>query len=158
MLELCVQRVFTAAELPADKDFKCWLEAVLKDRRQQAVITLRIVDEAESAQLNHQYRDKNQSTNVLSFPAEHELFPGLSVQQLAELEKQLGDLVICAPVVKLEAVEQGKSLYDHWAHLLIHGCLHLLGYDHVTEDQAAVMETIEIKILAGMGIANPYCS
>lgn len=157
MLDLCVQRIYTGSELPTDTDFKYWLEAVLENRRQESVLTLRIVDETESSLLNHQYRGKNQPTNVLSFPAEFEMLPGLPVQQLAELKNELGDLVICAPVVNQEALEQSKPPFNHWAHLVIHGGLHLLGYDHIVTDQAVVMEAIEIEILAGLGIANPYC-
>lgn len=156
MLDLCVQRVFTELEIPTDSDFSRWLKVVLKGYRQHSIITLRIVDEAESAKLNFQYRNKNRATNVLSFPAEHDFPTGLPAQQLLELEAELGDLVICAPVVQAEARQQGKAVNDHWAHLLIHGCLHLLGFDHIDDKQAETMEAIEIAALAELSIDDPY--
>lgn len=156
MLDLCVQRIIGGSDQPADADFKLWLEAALEGRRKQSVLTLRIVDEAESRELNHQFRGKNQSANVLSFPAATDFPAGLPAEQLSQLENELGDLVICAPVVRSEAESQAKPLSDHWAHLLIHGCLHLLGFDHINETQAECMEALEIEILAGLGINNPY--
>ena len=110
--------------------------------------TIRIVDEAESQELNRRYRGKDKSTNVLSFPYDGDM---LDVPIL-------GDIVICGPVVAMEAQQQGKEPRAHWAHLVVHGCLHLLGYDHVQESEAEVMEACERKILAGMGFPDPYAT
>ena len=107
----------------------------------------RIVDEAEGRALNERWRGRDHATNVLSFPAE--LPPGVALPLL-------GDLVVCAPVVAREAAEQGKAEADHWAHLVIHGTLHLLGFDHETEAEATVMEDLERALLAGLGIGDPY--
>lgn len=109
-------------------------------------LTLRIVGRAESQALNAQYRGKSSPTNVLSFPYEMEI----------EALPLLGDIVICAPLVLSEARAQGKTARAHWAHLVIHGCLHVLGYDHVQEAEAIVMETRERELLSKLGFANPY--
>lgn len=114
-------------------------------------ISLRFVDEAESAALNSQYRGKDSSTNVLSFPA---ALPETMRRQLESVP--LGDIVICPAVVEKEAAAQGKSLEAHWAHMLIHGCLHLLGYGHESSRQASDMESLEIRIMEGLGFDNPY--
>ena len=108
---------------------------------------MRIVDEAEGRALNARWRGRDYATNVLSFPAE--LPPGVALPLL-------GDLVVCAPVVAREAAEQGKPEADHWAHLVIHGTLHLLGFDHESESDAVVMEGLERELLAGLGIGDPY--
>ena len=112
-----------------------------------AELTVRIVDEAEIRELNRCYRGKDKPTNVLSFPAE--------LPEHIQLPL-LGDLVVCAAVVNREAREQHKPLLDHWAHMIIHGCLHLLGYDHIEEREAEQMEALEVEILATMNIADPY--
>lgn len=112
-----------------------------------AELSIRLVDEAESTELNHSYRGQNKPTNVLSFPADLPDHIDLPL---------LGDLVICSAVVKKEAIEQHKSLQAHWAHMVIHGTLHLLGYDHIEEDEAEAMEAMEITILKSLDIANPY--
>ena len=114
-------------------------------------MTVRIVDTEEITQLNQQYRQKSGATNVLSFP--FELPPGLPAEAC---EKTLGDLVVCAAVVVDEAEAQQKPLEAHWAHMIMHGTLHLLGYDHLTEEEAEQMETLEISILNTFGYANPY--
>jgi len=114
-------------------------------------MTVRIVERDEITQLNEQYRQKNGPTNVLSFP--FELPPGLPAEAG---ESALGDVVVCAAVVKAEAAEQGKSPTAHWAHMVVHGTLHLLGYDHVQDSDAQKMESLEITVLAGLGYANPY--
>ena len=114
-------------------------------------ITVRLVDESEITQLNEQYRQKSGPTNVLSFPFESP--PGLPE---AVAKSLLGDVVICAAVVKREAMEQGKSLTAHWAHMMVHGTLHLLGYDHMTDDEAKAMESLEIAVLEALGYSNPY--
>ncbi len=147
-LELDVQIALDLPGLPAEADFRRWVEAALDgaDYRQDAELTLRIVNEAESAALNETYRHKPGPTNVLSFP----------FQAPPEVDSALlGDIVICVPVVLREAIVQGKTPEAHWAHLVAHGVLHLLGYDH-DETQAEAMEALEIRILAGLGFPDPY--
>ncbi|MDX1804741.1 MAG: rRNA maturation RNase YbeY [Alcanivorax sp.] len=114
-------------------------------------ITLRIVDEDEIRTLNRNYRGKDYATNVLSFP--FDMPDGLPENAVAPL---LGDIVICTQVVRREAHEQGKTLEAHWAHMVTHGVLHLLGYDHIDDDDAQVMESLEIRALANQGFADPY--
>ncbi|MCK9395543.1 MAG: rRNA maturation RNase YbeY [Methylobacter sp.] len=126
---------------------QCWVDAALDDYNQDTEIVVRIVDEQESAQLNEQYRHKPGPTNILSFPVD--------VPEGIELDL-LGDLVICAPVLEKEAKEQQKLLMHHWAHIVVHGVLHLLGYDHLDETEAELMENKEIAILNKLNINNPY--
>ncbi|MEN4768412.1 rRNA maturation RNase YbeY [Duffyella gerundensis] len=135
--------------LPPESDFQRWLEAVLPQFQEESEVTIRIVDEAESQQLNHTYRGKEKPTNVLSFPFEAP--PGIELPLL-------GDLIICRQVVEREAVEQEKSLEAHWAHMVIHGSLHLLGYDHIEDDEAEEMEDIETEIMLALGYPDPYIS
>ncbi len=145
-LELEVQRASTAAALPGDDDFLSWVRAALADHA-DALLTIRIVDREESRALNQRYRGKDAPTNVLSFPAD--LPPEIELPLL-------GDIVICAPLVAAEARNQGKPEMDHWAHLTVHGVLHLLGHDHQQHEQAKLMEGLEIRLLAALGIADPY--
>ncbi len=133
--------------LPAEHEFSRWVEASLLSDFQSLEQSIRIVDEAESQDLNRRFRGKDYPTNVLSFPAEANEFLAYDY---------LGDLVICAPVVEREAKEQGKQTIDHWAHMVVHGMLHLQGYDHESDEQAAEMEALEIEILATLGHTNPY--
>jgi probable rRNA maturation factor len=123
------------------------VDAALEGFNQDTEIVVRIVDEQESAELNEQYRHKSGPTNILSFPVE--------VPEGIELNL-LGDLVICAPVLEKEALEQHKTLSDHWAHIIVHGVLHLLGYDHLDDEEAELMENKEIAILKQLTIKNPY--
>lgn len=135
--------------VPEEQDIRNWLAAALSEQalRGEAEVSVRLVDTAEMATLNETYRGKAGPTNVLSFPAE---LP-------AELDLPLlGDIVICAPVVIREAAEQGKTLPAHWAHMTVHGALHLLGYDHIEDQNAAVMEALESAILQGLGYPCPY--
>lgn len=134
-------------DLPDEDDIRRWIEPVLASRMDAAELSVRIVDEAEIAELNERYRHKPGPTNVLSFPFEADI--PLEVPLL-------GDLVICAAVVEREAREQDKSIQAHWAHMLVHGSLHLLGYDHITDAQADEMETTEIQLLQQLGFSNPY--
>lgn len=145
---LDLQLASTAANLPSAEQFQRWLDASVLPFQQEAEVTIRLVDEAESRQLNFDYREKDKPTNVLSFP--FELPPGIEELPL------LGDLIICAGVVAQEAAEQGKELHHHWAHMVVHGSLHLLGYDHIEDHEAEEMEQEEITILASLGIENPY--
>ena len=134
-------------ETPDENLFKTWAENALAGVEEDCELSIRLVKEDESADLNSQYRGKSGPTNVLSFPFESPV----------PLEPRLlGDLVICAPVVDREAVEQGKTEHDHWAHMVVHGCLHLLGYDHIDDQDAERMEALEIEILQTLQIANPY--
>jgi probable rRNA maturation factor len=142
-----IQRVFESEGQPDEAQIQVWIDAALEDVNQDTEIVIRIVDEAESAQLNEQYRHKKGPTNILSFPFE--------VPDGIELNL-LGDLVICAPVVAREASEQHKPLGHHWAHIVVHGVLHLLGYDHIDDDEAELMESKEIEILKKLNINNPY--
>jgi probable rRNA maturation factor len=137
------------AELPDEQQLTEWACAALNGRcdLEQPELTIRLVANDESQQLNHEYRGKNKPTNVLSFPFEAP--PEVPIPLL-------GDLVIAVPVVAEEAREQGKTLDAHWAHMVVHGCLHLLGYDHIKDDEAEIMENLEREILAGLGFDDPY--
>jgi len=143
-----LQNACDTQELPSVELFQQWVDAALTTvTEQEFELTIRLVNIAESQQLNKQYRQKDKPTNVLSFPFE--------VPEGIELNL-LGDLVICSQVVEQEAKAQNKEIFDHWAHMVIHGCLHLLGYDHINDTDANEMETLEINILAKLAIANPY--
>ena len=133
--------------IPDEAAIQTWAEAAQKTTSDGLQLSVRIVDEAESAELNQTYRHKQGPTNVLSFPFEAP--EGVDVPLL-------GDLVICAPVVEKEAEAQGKTNEAHWAHMVVHGCLHLQGYDHINEADAEQMEGLEIEILHDLGYENPY--
>ncbi len=151
MIELDYQNVCSVDDIPTEQQCQNWLEQFLPEFQQMSELTVRIVDEAESQQLNNDYRGKNKPTNVLSFP--FEVPEGLPEDVDFPL---LGDLIICAQVVNREAVEQNKTSEAHWAHMLLHGSLHLLGYDHIEDEEAEEMEFLETKILQKMGFPNPY--
>jgi probable rRNA maturation factor len=149
---IAIQRAFKSPGQPDRRQIVKWIDTALEESGRTYACVIRIVGEHESAELNEQYRHKQGPTNVLSFPFE---WPeGLDIA--AGEEALLGDLVICAPVVEKEALEQHKRLSDHWAHMIIHGLLHLLGYDHIEEDEAEAMETKEIAVLNKLHIQNPY--
>ena len=135
--------------VPAAEDIRHWIAAALHGRttQEQVEVSVRIVDSDEMARLNETYRGKTGATNVLSFPA------GLPVELAIPL---LGDIVICAPVVRAEAARQGKTEKAHWAHMAVHGTLHLLGFDHIEEEEAAIMEALESSILSELNYACPY--
>ena len=145
-VEVDIQRATDEPDQPDDDSLIRWAALALRDDPGKE-LTIRLVDAAESQTLNSQYRHKDSATNVLSFPAD--LPPELNIPLL-------GDLVICVPVVNREAAEQGKLPEAHWAHMVIHGCLHLLGHDHIDDDDAEVMEQLERQLLAELGIADPY--
>ena len=134
------QNAAKASNTPSQSQFRRWAKAALNVDTE---VTIRIVDEVEGRTLNRDYRDKDYATNVLTFA-------------LTEDPDVMGDVVLCAPVVETEAKAQNKSLEAHYAHLTVHGMLHLQGYDHLTEAQAELMESLEISILAKLGYANPY--
>jgi probable rRNA maturation factor len=139
-LKFSLQIASEMAKIPAKNLFKKWAKAAL---RVDAEVTIRIVDDAEACALNLAYRNKDYATNVLTFP-------------ITETPHLLGDIVICAPIVVKEAAEQNKMIAAHFAHLTVHGILHLHGYDHEIDAQAELMEAIEIQTLAKLGYANPY--
>lgn len=139
-LSLAVQYASQCEYLPAESQFRAWARKAL---RIDAEIALRVVDEEESRMLNRDYRGKDYATNVLTFP-------------LAEVPCLMGDIVLCAPVILRESSEQHKSVDAHFAHLTIHGVLHLHGYDHDTEAEAELMETLESEIVTKMGYPDPY--
>ncbi|MFV0455029.1 MAG: rRNA maturation RNase YbeY [Pseudomonas sp.] len=150
MLELDLQVASEATDLPSEADFRKWCELALRQRSNDSELTIRVVDEAEGRELNKTWRHKDYATNVLSFPAD-------VPDELLDIPL-LGDLVICAPVVTREAAEQDKSAEAHWAHLVIHGCLHLLGYDHIDDAEAEEMEGLERELLAELGHPDPYAA
>ena len=144
---LDLQIATTATNIPAEDALLRVLTAAISPFQDEAEVTIRIVDEAESQQLNFDYREKDKPTNVLSFPFQAP--PGIELTLL-------GDLIICAQVVAREAEEQNKALEAHWAHMVVHGSLHLLGFDHINEADAEEMEAEEVQILHDLGYANPY--
>ncbi len=142
-----VERVSALPRLPSERSLREWARAALAGRREDAELCLRVVDEAEMQELNVRYSGKDYATNVLSFPAD--LPRGVTLPLL-------GDIVLCAPVLRREAREQRKPERAHWAHLVVHGTLHLLGLDHQRPRQAAHMEGLERRILGAMGLPDPY--
>ena len=136
---------------PPLEQFQRWFSTALAGLTDAAEVSIRLVEESESQALNSQFRGKDKPTNVLSFP--FELPEGVPAD---ELEPLLGDLIICSEVVAREASQQGKPIENHWAHMVVHGTLHLLGYDHINDDEAEVMEQLERDILARLSIADPY--
>ena len=136
-----------AEGMPQAADFQRWLDAAILPFQEEAEVTVRLVDEAESQELNHTYRGKDKPTNVLSFP--FECPPGVELPLL-------GDLIICRQVVEQEAQEQGKPLLAHWAHMVVHGSLHLFGYDHIDDEEAEEMEALEVEFMQALGFDNPY--
>jgi len=147
MNRLEFQIVSESQQIPAQEKFKKWIDAILRDEAENSEVVIRIVDEQEMIQFNSQYRGKNNSTNILSFPFD----PPEGVDS-----DLLGDLLVCAPVVEKEAKQQDKLLEHHWAHMIIHGVLHLIGYDHINDADAEEMEALEIKILRSIKIDDPY--
>ncbi|MCH2040617.1 MAG: rRNA maturation RNase YbeY [Saccharospirillaceae bacterium] len=136
-------------KLPSAETLTAWADAAISGRCQleDPELTIRLVDNPESQQLNSEYRGKDKPTNVLSFPFEAP--PEVPIPLL-------GDLIIAVPVVEQEAIEQNKTSEAHWAHMVVHGCLHLLGYDHIKDDEAEAMESLERTILAQLGFGDPY--
>lgn len=145
MIHVELQNASASLALPSEPQCSLWAKAAVK--RENAEIVIRLVDVEESAELNGRYRGKPVPTNVLSFPFQNP--PGI-------MTDILGDILICAPVVEREAKEQGKCLEAHWAHMVVHGVLHLQGYDHIDENEAVIMESEEIAIMNGLGFPNPY--
>ncbi len=133
--------------LPTPTDFNRWVSAALRGEREAAELSIRIVGAPESREFNHRYRGQDKPTNILSFPAE--LPAGVNVPLL-------GDLVVCAPIVFQEASAQNKTPAAHWAHMVVHGTLHLLGYDHIDDTDAETMERLETEILTGLNYPAPY--
>ena len=146
-IDLDLQIACDAENLPNAENVQLWVNTALASYNKAFELTVRIVEVEESQSLNLQYRQKDKPTNVLSFPFE--------VPEGIELAL-LGDLVICAEVVEKEAKQQNKALMHHWAHMVIHGCLHLLGYDHIEDNDAQEMEALEIKLLSTLNINDPY--
>ena len=150
-LDVAINYAVPRTGIPSAVSFRKWVAAALEGRIREADLAIRVVGTKEGRALNHHYRSKDYATNVLSFPAE--LPDGLPKGVKMPL---LGDLVICAPVVTREAKEQKKPLAAHYAHLTVHGVLHLLGWDHEDETEAVCMEQLEREILASLGIEDPY--
>lgn len=149
-LQLDVQlAIENDSNLPTEEQLILWATAALLNRTEyeEPELTIRIVDEDESQELNYEYRGKNKPTNVLSFPFEAPAHVPIPL---------LGDLIVCKKVVEREAIEQEKTLTSHWAHMIIHGCLHLLGYDHIDDEEAEEMEGIEKVLMAELGFEDPY--
>ncbi len=145
-LDIVVQNATSFTPVPSNQQFERWANAVLH-KHGDAELLIRLVDRQESLQLNAQYRHKNKATNVLSFPADLPEEVGLAL---------LGDIIICTPIVAEEARDQHKTAEAHWAHLTIHGILHLLGHDHQLEQEASEMESLETRILQSLGFPDPY--
>jgi probable rRNA maturation factor len=139
-VNLAVQYASSQTNTPTSTQFRKWAKAAI---RVNTEVTIRVVDEAEGRELNSTYRGKDYATNVLTFP-------------LTEEPHLMGDIIICAPVVAAEALAQNKTLEAHYAHLTVHGILHLHGYDHEIDAQAELMESLETAIVTKLGYPNPY--
>ena len=154
LIHIDLQNTIDSQSLPKINQIQTWLLTALKKinaKFEQPEITIRVVSLEESQQLNSTYRNKDKPTNILSFPFEApEMIP------VEELDELLGDLVVCEQIVIEEANSQNKTIESHWAHILIHGLLHLQGFDHLEDQQAEQMESIEIEILSELGFPNPY--
>jgi probable rRNA maturation factor len=147
MIKINIQRATKKPYLPSNKRIREWVHKALTGRIHQAELNIRVVDTREASHLNRKWRGKIGATNVLSFPANglKDIVPGF-----------LGDIVLCAPVIAREAMQQGKSPDAHWAHMIIHGTLHLMGYDHIKPAEARKMERLEKKLLARLAFGDPY--
>lgn len=158
MIKVDIQIACENYNVPSKEDFETWIMLSIRNidfiLERDFEIGIRVVNESESKRLNKQYRKINQSTNILSF------FSSMddNIRWSKTIPKPLGDLVICAPVIEREAIEQGKELYAHWAHMIVHGMLHLVGFDHAVEHEANEMESLEVDILEELGFSNPYAS
>jgi probable rRNA maturation factor len=144
---LDIQSASSSEDAPDEQSMKRWVSAALVSKTGDTELSIRIVDERESQELNQTYRGSSGPTNVLSFPFDTEIPEPLPL---------IGDVVICAPVVAREAEQQNKELKAHWAHMIVHGVLHLQGYDHENDTDAAIMETLETEILQKLGFPPPY--
>lgn len=151
-LQLEIQNPEGFTDIPTEPELLNWAQPAWQGEGEAGVV-VRIVGEAEGRELNHTYRGKDDATNVLSFPYEA---PPIPLAEEDDEPAYLGDLVICHPVMQREAAEQGKTQTQHWAHLLIHGLLHLQGYNHITDNEAEVMEKLETHILEQLGFPDPY--
>lgn len=148
-LILDLQNPYDYESLPTKEQFELWVKTALQNKDNTLELTIRIVDEDEIQTLNSSYRNKNKPTNVLSFPA--------NLPETVSLDTPfLGDIVICAPIIISEAKSQNKALEAHWAHITIHSVLHLQGFDHISAEDANVMEPLEISLLASIGYPDPY--
>ena len=148
-----VQFAWTNDAVPSRSEIECWIRSTVTAAQvnEPVEVSVRIVDEAESRNMNRRYRGRDHATNVLSFPVGDAEFP-------PGVRRPLGDIVVCGTVVQRESAEQGKSSADHWAHMLVHGTLHLLGFDHEIDTDAAKMESLETRILAAGGLGDPYAA
>jgi probable rRNA maturation factor len=146
-LSIDIQKACASEDSPDEDSITRWVSAAIRDERDECELSIRIVDELESADFNQRYRGKSGATNVLSFP-----FDAVTPEPLPIL----GDLVICAPVLVREAAEQQKTTTAHWAHIVIHGVLHLLGYDHIEDQDAEQMESLETEIMLVLDFPPPY--
>ena len=149
MFDITIQRIVADPSSPTTAKLKQWAKTALESTMTSAELTIRIVDKNEMTELNSTYRKKNKPTNVLSFPFD-------MPEECGDDLPILGDIVICAEIVAEEAATQNKALEAHWAHMVVHGTLHLIGFDHEEEAEAILMETEEIKILEILGFDNPY--
>lgn len=152
MLDLIIQNLQEECAVPSHELLQKWAEQALENDA-DVQVSLQIVSTEESQQLNNDYREKNKPTNVLSFPME---LPKSLIEEMPV--SLLGDLVVCAQVVAAESLQQGKTMNEHWAHMLVHGMLHLQGYDHIEDAEAELMEQKEVVVLNKLGFENPYQS
>lgn len=153
-----IQCFYADITVPSDQVFELWAVTAIKFlvaskllTNQNFDLSILVVDKVESQLLNNQYRQKNYPTNVLSFS-----FDTPEIFKVHQTSNILGDIVICAPIIELESEQQNKTIEEHWAHMLVHGLLHLLGYDHLNDKDAKIMEALEIKILSQLNYQDPY--